>query len=143
MKYTSTLLSLVLLVVSGCTSISVRSVPAGQTLKSVAIRENPKVKVSDFLDVLVAGFARHGISAKIVSSTAEPKDEYVVSYVAYRNWDMAPYLIDANIRIEKNGEIVASADYHLKGGGGFSLAKWNSTKSKIDPVIDELLRNYR
>ena len=117
--------------------------PAGQTIKSVVIRENPKVSVADFLDVLVAGFARHGISAKIVPSTAEPKDVYVVSYVAYRNWDMAPYLVDANIRIERNGEIVASASYHLRAGGGLSLTKWNGTKSKIDPVIDELLQNYR
>ncbi len=93
--------------------------------------------------VLVAGFARHGINARVVASTAEPKDEFVVTYVAYRKWDMAPYLVDATIKIEKNGEIVASAEYHLKGGGGLSPAKWKGTKSKMDPVIDELLQNYR
>jgi len=27
----------------------------------------------------------------------------------------------------------------LKGAGGFSLMKWQGTKTKMDPVIDELL----
>jgi len=143
MKYTAIILAIVLLGMSGCTSVSVRPVPAGQTIKSVCIRENPKVAVSDFVDTLVAGFARHGINAKVITATADAKDEFVVTYGAYRKWDMAPYLVDATIRIEKNGEIVASAEYHLKGGGGLSLAKWNSTKSKIDPVINELLQNYK
>lgn len=29
---------------------------------------------------------------------------------------------------------------HLVGKGGLSLTKWASTKSKMDPVIDELLK---
>jgi len=36
-----------------------------------------------------------------------------------------------------------TAEYHLRGGGGLSLMKWQSTKSKIDPVIDELLKNSK
>jgi hypothetical protein len=143
MKYISAILAMLFLGMTGCTSVSVRPVPAGQTIKSVHIRENPKVAVRDFVDVLVAGFARHGISAKIVPSTAEPGNEFLVTYVAYRKWDMVPYLVDATIRIERDGELVGNAEYHLKGGGGFSLAKWNSTKSKIDPVLDELLQNYK
>jgi hypothetical protein len=143
MRLISILLSIVLLAMTSCTSIDVRPVPGAQTIKSVSIRENPKVAVSDFVDVLVAGFLRHGINARVITATAESKDEYVVTYVAYRKWDMAAYLVDATIRIEKGGEIIASATYHLKGGGGLSLEKWNSTKAKLDPVIDELLQNYR
>jgi hypothetical protein len=30
----------------------------------------------------------------------------------------------------------------MAGHGGLSLAKWAGTHSKIDPVIDEMLRNY-
>jgi len=67
------------------------------------------------------------------------KDNYVVNYVAYRNWDMAPYLTDATISIDRNGRRVAEAQYHLKGKGGLSLMKWQGTKAKMDPVIDQLL----
>jgi len=62
---------------TSCTSIDVRPVPGAQTIKSVSIRENPKVAVSDFVDVLVAGFLRHGINARVITATAESKDEYV------------------------------------------------------------------
>lgn len=143
MKPSRILFAFVLLGMAGCTSVNVRPVAAAQSIKSVCIRENPKVAVADLLDVLVAGFARHGISARVVPANAELKDEFIVSYVATRKWDMAPYLVDANIRTERNGEVIASAEYHLKGGGGLSLAKWNGTKSKIDPVIDELLQNFK
>lgn len=50
------------------------------------------------------------------------------------------YLSHAELRIEKNGRQIAYAEYHLVGKGGLSLAKWASTKEKISPVIDELLK---
>ena len=104
--------------------------------------KNPKVAVDDFLDVLVDGFERHGIATKVIPESADAGNNYVVTYVAYRNWDMAPYLSNATINIEKDGQQIAHAEYHLKGGGGFSLMKWDSTKTKMDPVIDELLKNF-
>ncbi|MFT3763847.1 MAG: hypothetical protein QM761_14800 [Pseudoxanthomonas sp.] len=38
---------------------------------------------------------------------------------------------------------MASAEYRLRGKGGLSLTKWASVKSKMDPVIDELLASHR
>jgi len=143
MRSISVLLAFVLLGITGCTSVQVRPAAAEQAIRAVVIRDNPKVVVRDFVDVLVAGFARHGISAKVVPPETELKDQYVVTYVAYRNWDMAPYLCDATISIEKNGAIIATGEYHLRGKGGLSPAKWNGTKSKMDPVIDQMLQNFR
>jgi hypothetical protein len=142
MKHTFCLAALILAFATGCTSVSVKPVAAGKELRAVSIVENPKVKVADFVDVLVAGFARHGINAKVVKTEDEAKNEYMVTYVAYRKWDMAPYLCDATINMTKDGQTVATATYHLMGGGGLSPAKWNGTKSKIDPVIDQLLEHY-
>jgi len=34
---------------------------------------------------------------------------------------------------------IGYAEYHLIGGGGLSLMKWQSTKTKMGPVIDEML----
>jgi hypothetical protein len=48
----------------------------------------------------------------------------------------------AELRLTKGGLEVARANYHLRGKGGLSLNKWASTKSKMDPVIDELLAQY-
>jgi len=142
MKTAFALLLVLVGCLSGCTSVDVRPLQAEDHVTNVLIRENPKVAVDDFLDVLVEGFERHGIATKVVSETTDVKEAYVVTYVAYRTWDLKPYLSKATINIEKEGHRIAHAEYHLVGGGGLDLAKWAGTKSKIDPVIDELLKGF-
>jgi hypothetical protein len=144
MKTIVTLLILVSVGLAGCTTVNVQPVRSDEAISSVVIRENPKVAVSDFLDVLVDGFQRHSIATRVVrADVAVPSDSYVVDYVARRSWDMAPYLVDASITITRNGSRIAHAEYHLKGKGGFSLMKWQGTRTKIAPVIDELLKDAR
>jgi hypothetical protein len=131
---------LALLVASGCTSIRVRPLAAQLRPQQVCIEENPAVIVPGFLDVLRSGFARHGIATRVFSGSVPPADcEYVLEYTALQSWDFVPYLAHAELRLERRGVIVADAEYHLVGSGGFSLMKWQSPKAKMDPVIDELL----
>ena len=126
---------------TGCTAVDVRPLTTREPVKSVLIELNPKVWRSDFVDVLVAGFNRHGIEAKVIQPGTPVGDAYVVRYTARQQWDMAMYLSDATIWIFKNDQEVAQAIYHLKAGGGLSVMKWQGTAAKIDPVIDELLAN--
>lgn len=106
----------------------------------MCIEENPKVQVSDFVPVLQEGFARHGIETQLYAKIPREQCAYVVTYTARRSWDMAPYLSTAEIVIlGPRRQTLAKANYHLRGKGGLSLMKWQGTKSKIDPVIDELL----
>lgn len=128
-----------ILLLTGCTAVDVRPVSSQEPIKSVLIELNPKVWRSDFTDVLVAGFNRHGIEAKVIQPNTPVGSAYVVKYTALQKWDMAMYMSDASIWIYKNDQEVAKAVYHLKGGGGFALTKWQGTATKIDPVIDELL----
>jgi hypothetical protein len=65
--------------------------------------------------------------------------ECIVSYTARRSWDFKPYLSHAEVRIERLGEQLGYATYHLEGGGGLALSKFDSTGEKMDPIIDELL----
>jgi hypothetical protein len=126
----------------GCTSVTVRPVDRAVQLKHVCIRENPKVWVNDFLPVLQDGFNRHGISTEVFSEAADSHCEFIVTYTARQSWDFANYLAHAELRLERQGQQVAFAEYHLRGGGGLSLMKWQGTKTKMDPVIDELLSAY-
>lgn len=108
----------------------------------MCIEENLKVKVSDFVPVLQEGFARHGIKTQLYSKIPREQCPYVVTYTARRSWDVAPYLSTAEITIlGPRRQTLAKANYHLRGKGGLSLMKWQGTKSKLDPVIDELLAN--
>ena len=127
----------------GCTSITMRPIEATQQLEHSCIQENPKVLVEDFVPVLRDGLSRHGISSEVYTGTAPPHCEFLLTYTALRRWDFAPYMSHAELRLETEGRQVAFAEYHLRGGGGFSLMKWQRTKAKMDPVIDELLAAYR
>ncbi|MFH0985032.1 MAG: Sbal_3080 family lipoprotein [Candidatus Omnitrophota bacterium] len=144
-KWNSTLSMMLVLmsVISGCTSIKVRPVDATPRLQHVCIEKNPKVTLTDFVRVVEAGFNRHGISTEVYSGTKPDKCEYTLTYTALRSWDFAPYLSVAELNLFRNGLTVASAEYHLRLKGGFSLMKWQGTKTKMDPVIDELLKNYK
>ena len=141
MGYFYALLVLVL-ALWGCTSINVQPVEASAQLRHVCIQENPKVQVSDFLPVLRDGFDRHGIPTEVFTGEQSNRCEYVLTYTALRSWDLKPYLSHAELRMEKSGRKVASAEYHLRGRGGWALTKFRGTRAKMDPVIDELLAAY-
>jgi hypothetical protein len=126
----------------GCTAVTVVPIGAEHKIQKIYIQDNPKVIVQDFVPVVRDGLSRHGIQSEVFCGPCPKDAEYVLTYTALRSWDMAPYLSHAEIRIEKGGIVIASAEYHLRGKGGFSLAKWAGTKSKIDPVIDELLSKF-
>lgn len=130
-----------LFVAPACTSIRVHPIQPGLKITEVCIEENPRVIVEDFLTVVREGFDRHGIVTKVVTRPAPSECEFVLTYTAFKTWDFATYLHHAELRLESHGRLVGSAEYHLAGKGGLSLMKWQSTRTKIDPVVDQLLGN--
>lgn len=124
-----------------CTVVDVSPVaPDDLGSKAVCIERNPRVRVSDFLEVLEDAFRRHGIRTRVVEPPTGMGCEYLVTYVAYRGWDFAPFMDRAEVRITRIGETIGLASYEHHGGFGFN--KWRSTRSKMDPVLDELLASY-
>ena len=134
-------LCVVSLVLAGCTSVQVEPVAVRPEL--VCIQENPAVWVKDFLPVVRAGFARHGVPTETYAQVPR-QCPYVLEYTARQTWDMAPYLSVAELTIrDASGRRVGQADYHLRGKGGLSLMKWQGTAAKLNPVIDELMGQMR
>jgi len=129
---------LLLALLPGCTSIIVRPIDARPEMSHVCIQENPKVLVSDFLPVLRDGLSRHGITSEVFLNPAPTHCDFILTYTALRTWDFAPLLAHAEIRIERHGLQVGYGEFHLRGGGGYSVYKWQGTKTKMDPVIDQL-----
>jgi hypothetical protein len=112
-------------------------------IKYVCIQDNPKVTVRDFKQVLQDGFDRHGIATEVATGQRLEECEYVLTYTALRSWDFKTYISHAELRLERSHRQIAYAEYHLKGKGGLALNKWGGTREKIDPVIDELLAQYK
>jgi len=73
MNHQKTLLVLALIVsaVSGCTSVTVKPLDASYNVKRICIRENPKVSVDDFVQVITDGLRRHNIEGEFIASTLD------------------------------------------------------------------------
>ena len=135
-------LALTMIVFTGCTSIKVTPIPALYNVQKITIKNNPKVIVSDYVPVIREGFDRHGISTEISDNVSNNKDKFSATYTALRNWDIIPYLTHGEVKVWYKGRIIGSATYHLIGNGGLSFYKWQGVKTKIDPVMDQLLKEY-
>jgi hypothetical protein len=135
-------LCLVAAALFGCTSIDVQPVAKELGVQHVCIQDNQRGGVYDFLIVLTDGFARHGITTEVFYGAPPERCEYVLTYKTTMGWDVMLYLNQVDLRIDHQGQKVASGTYHLIGSGGISSIKWNPTKDKVDPLIDELLVNY-
>jgi hypothetical protein len=133
---------LALLGLAACTTLDVRRLPPQQAkIDCVCINKNNDVNVDDFVSVLQEGFDRHGIATKVIEGTVPRDCHYVLTYTADRWWDLAPYMVDAHLTITKDGQFVGSGHYHLFGHGGLDLAKYEGTSSKLNPVIDAMLKD--
>ncbi len=137
-RFRRLILILLVALLLSCTSITVRPVEPRSEMSHVCIKSNPKVVVDDFVPVLRDGLSRHGVSSEEFSGNAPAQCEFILTYTALRSWDLAPYLSHAEIRVERDGVQVGYGEFHLRGKGGYSMFKWQGTKAKIDPVIDQL-----
>ncbi len=133
------LIAISLLALVACTSIQVQPISSDLNPTMICIEENPKVIVNDFLPVIRNRMEFHGIETRVFDSPDPKVCEYILTYTAHKNWDFTTYLHLAELRLEHNGQKVGSAHYHLRLKGGMSLMKWQSTQTKMDPVVDELL----
>jgi hypothetical protein len=125
---------------SSCTAIEVDPLPAG--VSAVAIVRNDKVLVDDFVPVMRAALEGRGIQTRLVADELAGDAGVIATYTARRSWDLAPYLSTADIWFRRDGEQIARLHYHLVGKGGLSMAKWDSTESKLTPAYEELLKAY-
>ncbi len=133
----------ILVMISACTAVTVIPFDASLNARHVCIQDNPRVTIGDFVQIVRDGFQRHGISTEVITNLKPTHCEFTLTYTARRSWDIATYLSIAELVLMKDGREVARANYHLRGKGGLALNKWASTKSKMDPVIDELLAQYK
>lgn len=144
MKKRLILLALVAPLFTACTAVKVEPLAASHTNTPVCIVKNEDVIVPNFLAVVRNGFDRHDIGTKVFEDTAPGSCNVTLTYTALRSWDFTPYLSHAELWLrDSDGNRLAYAEYHLRGGGGLALNKWASVESKMDPVMDKLLANYK
>ena len=133
---------------TGCTSVTVEPVNSQSAgtgvvigdIDGVCIKNNPAVKVEDFVPVIRERLNHHGIKSKVIEGNSSSVEcPYVLEYTAKRSWDLVTYLSHAELILKNNdNKVVGKAVYHLRGKGGLALTKFQGTKEKITPVVDQL-----
>lgn len=132
-----------LISLSACTSIQVNNTQGFQTknIKHICIIKNAKVTIGDFENMIVRSLARYSIRAEVYPEQSKPLFcDVTMTYTALRSWDMAAYLSSAKFVLYQNNQQVSEATFHLKGKGGLALNKWRSTETKVNELVDELLK---
>jgi hypothetical protein len=131
--------SVIFFVGTGCTTIQVSPLDPAATLGHTCIQKNPKVLVTDFLEVIRTRLEYHQVSTEVFTGTEPTGCHFILTYTALRSWDFTPFLSHAEVYLSRDGQQVAEGIFHLRGKGGYALTKYNGTKKKMDPVIDQLI----
>lgn len=134
--------ALATLTLASCTSVQVSKLPTDYPVSHICIEENAKVTEPSFLNVVTKRIESKGFTTEKFRAAPPSHCKVTMEYTALRSWDFVTYLSHAEIRIKREGVVIADAEYHLIGKGGFDLSKWASTESKMNPVVDELLADY-
>lgn len=113
--------------------------PSDEKVSHVCIKENPKVIVSGFSEALEDNFSQNLVTTEFFSGRKPDDCEYVLEYTALQSWDFVTYMTYAELKLYKDNRRVGYAEYRLRGKGGLSLLKWRGPKSKLRPVIEQLL----
>ena len=121
----------------GCTiDQNVNSV-ASKGIAEITIIENPAVK-STFLDALKAAVAEQGVVAEVGPRSSLPEDyPCAMTYTANWTWDMALYLVYAEINVYQKGEEIGKAVYDARRGGA-NMGKFINAEQKVHELIGEL-----
>ncbi|MFC1815550.1 Sbal_3080 family lipoprotein [Thermodesulfobacteriota bacterium] len=122
----------------------VHPLPPNSAITEVCILENPKVTIPDFLQIVQDGIERNGLRSRVYREIPTTCS-YVLEYVAFQRWDFTLFMSEAEIKLYHQRELVGSTSYKLPTGifgmGGINPEKWNSTKEKLDPLLDELFQH--
>ena len=131
------------LILSGCAIIQVTplNLNANEKIQKICIEHNPRVVVNGFEDIVINRLEDNGISTETYIKGNKPSYcEYSIKYVAYQKWDLSMILTQAELRLYKGDSKIAGAEYKLHAGGLLNPTKYKSTESKINPLVDQLIR---
>ena len=137
------ILLLALMSISGCTTTKVNPVDTTFKIKHACIEDCQQTCFEgEMMGVIRDGLERNGISSQNYTGTLPSECEYHLSVMCERTWDLAMYMHHAELRLYRAKTQIGYAEYHLNGKGGLALTKWGSARSKMDPIIDELLSGH-
>ncbi|MDR1008201.1 MAG: Sbal_3080 family lipoprotein [Campylobacteraceae bacterium] len=129
---------IVVLSLSGCSTKQIITPVTDVEEKEVCITENKLVKGS-FLQVFVDTLKEKEYQVTLKQAYDDVGDCYLVAnYTANWSWDLAVYMIYANIKVFEKGTLKGEAVYDARGNIGFG--KFINGDDKVRELVRELFK---
>jgi hypothetical protein len=107
-------------------------------ITSLCIKNNPQVRMDGFAPELRAQIEKKGIRTTMFEGERPATCKYHVEYTANWRWDLAMYLVYAQINVHEDGLLIGQATYDARAGGG-RPDKFGPTAEKLKSLLDALL----
>ncbi len=124
----------------GCIHTQVNPAPA-QKIEQICIIENPKVIRPRVMQYIDEALKSQGIETAIYRAST-PDCAYTIQYTARYRWDFVLYLAYAKFTLYGGDQVLGFAEYDA-WEAGLALTKFGTDKSKIEPLLHDLLGNLR
>jgi hypothetical protein len=110
---------------------------AAPDIALLCIKKNPDVLMSEFVTELKSQVEAKGMKALVYDAAAPADCRHRLEYSANWRWDLAMYLVFADLRVYDRELLIGQANYDARGGGG-RLDKFGPTAGKLQRLLDEL-----
>jgi hypothetical protein len=118
-------------------------------IASLCVEYNPHAPDPDIAPALQQELKLHEIDSRVYDGDAMPPScRYRLTYTAAIDWGVPPlgsgyqaYLRDATLTLrDRDGLVLASSAYDLDGP--FQMGKWAPSRSKIAPMVTQLVTGF-
>jgi len=136
-KVVGVLLGLVLIV--GCSATqTIESVPQGERIEKVYIRDNPDVRMEELKYEIADQIEALGFAAEIYSGSRPASAVHYMTYTANWSWDLAVYLTYFRAVLHGPDGEIGRVEYDARRAN--SPSRFGSTAGKIEPLLEELFK---
>ncbi|SEO37796.1 hypothetical protein SAMN05428959_10790 [Duganella sp. CF517] len=105
--------------------------------KTVCIVDNPAVREGFLIAYKQALEAKGFAAQKIAADASIIQCPITSTYTANWRWDLAMYMVYANIKVYNNGKPIGEVVYDAKSAG-MNTAKFITADTKIKELVDQL-----
>jgi len=134
------LAAVAVLLAAGCAiTQNVRPVTASD-IRSICIKHNAQTFMTDFESELRSQIEARGIKARMYDGEAPSECRYRLEYTANWHWDLAMYLVYADLRVYDRDLLIGEANYDARGGGA-NFGKFGHTGEKLKPLTEQLFKH--
>jgi hypothetical protein len=123
--------------IAGCAITQTVKPVTASGMSQICVKNNPQVMMKEFANELRAQVERKGYKATTFDGERPSGCRHHMEYTANWRWDMAMYLVFADLRVYEDGLLVGQATYDAHGGGA-NMSKFGATSEKLQRLVDEL-----